>query len=262
MPLSNQLRRSLESGDIVFGATTTTRSPTMIDVFGEMDFDYVWIDHEHVGPASADGHNFEMITRAAMAAGIEPICRIESGDPSVIRKVLDAGIRTIAIPRVETFSDVRKAVEASRFSYDGGVGERGIGSSLASNWGNFEEGYTVHEDNNVIVGVMLENKTALENIDEIVQVPGLGFTWIGPADLSISLGHPLDFKHREVEDAINRFKSTCFECDVPIGINAPYVGGIEAAIDEGYQLITIGSDVGAVREVLGDALKRGRRILE
>lgn len=258
MTYHNDLRDQLDAGGTALGATSTTLSPTMIDVYGKLGLDYVWLDHEHIGPASADGPNFEWIARGAANAGIEPLVRVESGEGHVVRKVLDAGIRTIVIPRVETPDEVRTAVEASRFEYDGGPGERGFGTAPASDWGDRPADYIDHEDATVLVGVMLENESALENAEDILSVPGVGFGWIGPSDLSVSLGHPLDFDHSVVQDAIDSFRAAGRETGVPIGTSSGYAGGVEAAIDDGYRLVTIGSEVGAAREVLGAALERGR----
>jgi 2-dehydro-3-deoxyglucarate aldolase len=252
------LRESLESGDTVFGAAAATRSPAMIDVYGAMGFDYIWLDHEHIGPASSDGPNFESIARAAAAAGIEPLCRIESGRGDVVRKVLDAGVRSLVVPRVETAEDVRRAVEASRFSYGGGAGDRGVGTSLASDWGDRSGDYTTREDANVLVGVMLENAAALDNVHDILRVVGVGFGWIGPADLSVSLGHPLEYDHPEIEEAIETFRDAGADHGVPIGIDAGYAGGVEAAVDSGYRMVTVGSEISAARRVLGEALAVGQ----
>ena len=246
----------------MLGATATTLSPTMIDVYGKLGLDYVWLDHEHIGPASADGRNFEWIARVAETAGIEPLVRVESGDGHVVRKVLDAGIRSIVIPRVETVAEVRAAVEASRFMYDGAPGERGFGTALASDWGDRPDDYIAREDGTVLVGVMLENETALENAEAILSVPEVGFGWIGPSDLSVSLGHPLDFEQDAVRDAIASFLAAGEATGVPIGTSAGYAGGVEPAIEEGYRIVTLGSEVGAARAVLGEALETGRRLLD
>ena len=255
MTRQNDIRRALESGETVFGASATTLSPTMIDVYGNLGLDFVWLDHEHIGAASANAPNFEWVARGAANAGIEPLVRIESGEGHLIRKVLDAGIRSVVIPRVETADEVRAAAEASQFEFDGEPGERGVGTALTSDWGARPDDYTEREDETVLLGVMLENERALNNAEEILSVPAVGFGWIGPADLSVSLGHPLDFEHADVQDAIESFVTAGRETDVPIGTSAGYAGGIEKALDSGYRLLMLGSEVSATRDVLGEALQ-------
>lgn len=258
MTQQNAVRQALESGETVFGAAATTLSPTMIDVYGALGLDFVWLDHEHIGAASTDAPTFEWVARGAANAGIEPVVRIESGDGHLVRKILDAGIRSVVVPRVETADEVRAAVEATRFEYDGSPGERGIGTALTSDWGVRPDDYTEREDGTVLLGVMLENERALGNAEEILSVPEVGFGWIGPADLSVSLGHPLEFDHPAVQDAVESFVTAGRETDVPIGTGAGYAGGIERALDSGYRLLMLGSEVSAARDVLGEALRTAR----
>lgn len=262
MPYENLVRERIEAGETVFGASATTLSTAMIEVYADIGFDYVWLDHEHIGAASTDATNFEGLRRAADAADIEPVVRIESGEGPVIRKVLDAGIRTFVVPRVETADEVRQVVKAARFSYDGEPGDRGVGTCLASNWGNSAADYTQTEDEAVFPGVMLENRTALENVEEILSVPGLCWVQLGPADLSVSLGHPMEPDHPAVRDAIGQLFDAADAHDVPVGAVAGYEGGVEAAVEAGAEMVLVGGEVSAARQFLGDGLQRGLAAVE
>ena len=255
MTYDNAIADDLAAGGPVFGGKVTTMSPAMIEVFADAGLDYVWLDHEHIGAPASDSTTLERIRRTTAAAGIEPVVRIESGHDHEIRKVLDTGIRTFVVPRIETARDVEKAVEAARFEYEGEPGDRGVATSLANTWGNRPENYVEHEDDHVLPGVMLENESALDNIDEILSVPGLGFCQIGPSDLSVSLGHPLEQAHPEVRDAMETFFAAGQDHGVPIGVSRGYVGTIDAAIDMGASLVSIASDVGAVREAVATRLE-------
>lgn len=257
MTYQNHIRDRMESGEAVFGAGTVTLSPVMIEVFAELGYDYVWLDHEHIGAAASHAPNFETVRRTADAVDIEPVVRIESGEGPVIRKLLDTGIRTFVVPRVETADDVRRAVRAARFEFDGAPGERGVGTALVNNWGDRPSDYTEREDETVYPGIMIENATALENIDEIFSVPHLGFARIGPSDLSVSMGHPLEQDHPEVREAIETILAAGEDHDVPVGLSAGYVGGVEAAVEMGSVMVTLGSEVGAARQVLSERLETG-----
>jgi 2-dehydro-3-deoxyglucarate aldolase len=258
----NPIRERLAADEPIVGAGTITLSPAMIEVYADLGFDFIWIDDEHIGPASTDTPYFETIRRAATAAGIEPMVRIESGEGHVIRKVLDAGIRTFVVPRVETAAEVREAVAAARFTHDGDPGERGVGDSLANAWGNRPSDYAEREDESVCVGIMLENRSALEHVDKIFSVPELGFARIGPADLSTSLGHPLEFDHDAVTDAIREFLAAGERHDVPVGLNPGFLGDAEATLAAGSQILILGSEVGAARTVLGERLADARTAVE
>jgi len=102
MRVENGFRRALEAGETVLGASAATFSPTVIETLGAVGLDFVWLDFEHGGPSPWDATVFEELTRAAEAGDIELLVRLPKPDPPLVRKVLDAGVRTILIPRVET----------------------------------------------------------------------------------------------------------------------------------------------------------------
>ncbi|WP_058365017.1 HpcH/HpaI aldolase family protein [Haloparvum sedimenti] len=254
MNRENDLRRSVERGDPVFGASAATFSPAAVETFGALGLDFVWLDFEHAGPSPYDSTVFEDLTRAAEAADIELFVRLPSGDPPLVRKVLDAGVRTVLIPRVETAAEVREAVAAARFAVDGEPADRGIGVGRGSTWGADFADHAAREDAETFVGVMIENETAVENLDEILDVSGLGFAFLGPADLSVSVGHPMQKDHPEVEALVERAETAIAASDVSLaGIhNDP--DAIREAVDDGYRIVRMGGELSAARQVLSDRL--------
>ncbi|QLG61145.1 HpcH/HpaI aldolase family protein [Halorarum salinum] len=255
MNATNRLRRALERGDPVFGAGVATFSPTVIETFGDVGLDYAWLDLEHGGPSPYDSTAFEDLTRAADAAGIELLVRIPTPDPALVRKVLDAGVRTILVPRVETAEEVRRAVRASRFSYDGGVGDRGVGgASRTSRWGGEIDDHVEREDGEALVGVMIENERAVGNLESILSVPDLGFAFVGPADLSVSLGRPMEKGHPDVRDAAERTSEACLDAGVPVGCIRNDPAEARAAVEDGYRVLRVGGDLGPMRAELSRRL--------
>ncbi len=252
MQHDNSLRKILESGDVALGGQTVTHSPEVVEACGELGLDFVWVDFEHIGPAPHDAQIFENLVRAAEVSGTEILVRTPTSDPSLVRKVLDSSVRNLLIPRVETAKEVRSVVEASRFSYDGDVGERGIASSRASGWGSaLNDEYMNREDSNVSVGVMIENITAVGNLSEILSVEDLGFIMIGQADLSVSLGYPLDFEHTEVKSTIEEIREKSKAHDVPVGRVVSTTEDARRAIKNGAQMVRIsGGEISAVRDQL------------
>jgi 2-dehydro-3-deoxyglucarate aldolase len=170
----------------------------------------------------------------------------------VIGKVLDTGVRTVLVPRVETAAEVRRAVRACRFSYDGGVGERGVAHARASGWGADVD--PDREDGTVLVGTMLETRAAVENVEEILSVPELGFAYFGPGDLARTFGRPGEVDHPEVQDALETAREACLEAGVPAGISATDLDGAERAVEDGHRLVRVGDELSAVRQLLGDRL--------
>ncbi|WP_336023816.1 HpcH/HpaI aldolase family protein [Halobellus salinisoli] len=254
MEQHNSFRRAIESGDAVFGARSSTFSPTVIEIYGELGIDFVWLDFEHMGPSPWDSSVFEELTRAAEVGGTELFVRLPSGDPSLLRKVLDAGVRNLFIPRVDDAEEVREAVKATRFVYDGEPGERGMASGRSRTWGLGSDDYIETEDREVCLGVMIEKTTAVEELDEILSVPELGFVFIGPSDLSVQMGHPGDKTHPEVVAQIEEITEACHAADVPTGVIKTDPDAIESAVDDGHQIIRIGGDLASVKSVLSDRL--------
>lgn len=250
----NSLRNIVDVGDVAFGAETKTRSLATIETFGDVGLDFVWVDLEHTGPSPYDSDTLENFVRAAEISGTEIMVRLPSGEPDLIRKVLDAGIRNILIPRLETASQVKRVVTATRYEYEGQPGDRGVGTGRSSRWGYALDGYTASEDRSVMIGVMIENQSAIENIEEILAVPELGFIFIGPADLSVSLGVPLQMRSEPVMDAISTIREHATDAGVPVGRIANDIETIEESLEDGYSILRIGSELDAARVVLGNRL--------
>lgn len=256
----NAFRDGLADGDLQMGAGALSCSPTVVEALGRLGLDYVWIDLEHSGVSPTDSTALEGLARAADVAGTELLVRIPSPDPAVVRKVLDASVRNVVIPRVETAAEVRRAVEASRFVYDGDPGDRGAGLGRANYWGEDVTGgedvsvdYRRREDESVSVGVNVENITAVENLDDILSVPELGFVLLGHNDLSVSMGATPD--DDEVVAAIERYRETASSMGVPhgrsVGTNPDAVA---AAVADGYDFLLLGNEVAAARDVYGALL--------
>lgn len=247
---TNPLRTALENGDTVVGPIARTSSPAVIEVYGELDFDFVFVDFEHGNRSPLDSHHVEHLVRAGVIGEIEPLVRVPAARPPMIRKVLDTGTTTVLIPRVKTAEEVRKAVEASRYEYRGEPGERGFpGESQANLWGRNTEGYRQREDSNNLVGINIETAEAIQNLDEILSVPDLGFVLIGPGDLATSLGVASEGSDSELRKAMDRVQDACLSADVPVGTVATTPEEANEAIDQEYQLVLMGSEIRLIRSV-------------
>jgi 2-dehydro-3-deoxyglucarate aldolase len=256
MRTENGLRRALERDETVYGASCTTFSETVIETYGAIGLDFVWLDFEHGGPSPYDSTVLEDLTRAAEAADIELLVRIPKPEPALVRKVLDAGVRTILLPRIETADELRPAIEAAYFAYDDDAGDRGVGVGRSGEWAGYVDSFIGNEDEEILVGTMIENERAVENIDEILAVPHLGFAFVGLADLTMSMsdGDPLAKNPDAVERAVDRTLEACLEADVPAGRIHNDVDQARTAAEAGYQILRVGSDTGSIRATLGDRL--------
>nr|WP_284142589.1 2-keto-3-deoxy-L-rhamnonate aldolase [Escherichia coli] len=130
----------------------------------------------------------------------QPVIRPVEGSKPLIKQVLDIGAQTLLIPMVDTADQARQVVSATRYPP---YGERGVGASVAraARWGRIEN-YMAQVNDSLCLLVQVESKTALDNLDEILDVEGIDGVFIGPADLSASLGYPDNAGHPEVQRII------------------------------------------------------------
>jgi len=258
MASGNQFTDIGASDDVLLGAGTAIYAPKVVELFGDVGLDFAFLDLEHSGFSAWDSEQLEQFTRAADQADIDLLVRLPSGAadhyPPLIRKVLDTGVRNIIVPRVETAEEVNRAVKAANFHYDGGIGDRGMGAGRTNLWGGLGADYVEREDASTQVGVMIENTTAVDNLDEILSVPDLGFVFIGPADLSHSLGRPGEIAHETVQETIGEIEETVVSADVPLGSFVYDARDPGPTIDKGYQVLVAGFDANAIRETFGDIL--------
>ncbi|WP_436933524.1 HpcH/HpaI aldolase family protein [Halovenus marina] len=246
---ANSLVATVDAGAVALGLLDNTYSPTLVEFYGELGLDFVWIDLEHGGPDPWDGGTIEDLLRAAERTGVEPLIRLPGTDPTLVRKALDLGARSVFLPRVETATEVREAVRSARFRYEDGPGDRGLAAPRARRWGLADD-YVAREDEQTLVGATIETEAAVENIDDILAVPELGFVFIGPLDLSVALGHPNERDHPDVQAAVETVRSRAVAADVPVGGLGFGMEDVNEKAANGYQILHIGSTTGALQQTV------------
>jgi 2-dehydro-3-deoxyglucarate aldolase len=246
---TNGLRERLDAGGVALGILDNTYSPTLVEFYGDLGVDYVWIDLEHGGPDPWDATSMENLLRAAERSGVELLVRLPDTEPTLVRKALDIGVRSLFLPRVETATEVETAVRSARFRYEDEPGDRGLAAPRARRWGLASD-YIEREDAETLVGTTVETAAAVENIDAILDVPDLGFVFIGPLDLSVSLGHPGELDHPDVLAAVETVRSAAVEADVPVGGLGFGMDDVNEKAEDGYQLLNLGTTTGALQRTI------------
>jgi len=250
MPVTNAFRESLESGAPVFGARASSYAPSLIEVYGQLDLDFVRVDLERPGPSPWNSEYLETLAKTASLADVELLVRLPDSDPTTIRRVLDTGVRNLLIPRVETAEEVREAVEATQFSYDGGPGERSFSGWRATEYSTDVDPSAY--DESVCLGIMIETAAAVENAEEILSVPELGFLFMGPNDLSVQYGVPGERSAPKVTDAVDRVEQIAREEGVPLGAAGHDPETANDLLDDGYQVIRLLDEFDAIKTVFED----------
>ncbi|GAB2485727.1 4-hydroxy-2-oxoheptanedioate aldolase [Comamonas humi] len=207
-------------------------------------FDWLLIDGEH-GP----NDTLTVLPQLHAIAGYpgsHPIARIPMGHGHVgemlIKQYLDLGVQTLLVPMVDTAEQAAQIVRAARYPQDDGRGGiRGMAGSRASGWGR-RAGY-VHEANaQVCILVQAESRAALQNLDAIAQVEGVDGVFIGPADLSASMGHVGDAGHPEVQAAIEQAITHIRAAGKAAGILSSDEAQARRYLELGCSFVAVGMD--------------------
>jgi 4-hydroxy-2-oxoheptanedioate aldolase len=163
-------------------------------------FDWLVIDGEHA-PNDLNSIQSQLQTVAAYPAS-HSVCRVPIGETALIKQYLDLGAQTILVPMVDTAAQAAQLVQAMRYPQDDGHGGvRGMAGARASRWGHYPD-YVKRANEEVCLLVQVESREALKNLDAITATPGVDGVFIGPADLSASMGHVGNAAHPEVQAAI------------------------------------------------------------
>lgn len=195
--LSNPFKEGLRKGEVQIGLWLSSTTSYMAEIAATSGYDWLLIDGEHAPNTVQDlYHQLQAIAPYAS----QPVIRPVEGSKSLIKQMLDIGTQTLLIPMVDTAEQARQVVSATRYPP---LGERGVGASVAraARWGRIEN-YMAQANESLCLLVQVESKTALENLDAILDVEGIDGVFIGPADLSASLGYPDNAGHSEVQSII------------------------------------------------------------
>jgi 4-hydroxy-2-oxoheptanedioate aldolase len=193
------MKALIQSRRPALGCSLMFPSPQLVEMLGHAGFDWVLLDCEH---GSLSGADVEVMAMAADAVGITAIARPRSNTTADIQSVLDRGVAGVQIPHIDTAGDAVRAVAAVKFGPGAG---RGLAAGTRPDrWGLGAKMPDFVEQANAasLVCVQLESETAIANAGEILRVPGIDVFFIGPSDLSQSMGHPGNPKAPPVARAI------------------------------------------------------------
>lgn len=196
----NQVKAKLQAGEPALGAFCNIPSPETVEILGLLGFDFAIIDAEHGTPGVQD---VEHMVRAAEATNITPIVRIATKEPQDILRYLDTRASGAQIPMVNTGGEARAVVSAVKYPP---VGRRGLAGVRANGWGiplSLGE-YTTRANKETLVVVQIETAEAVAVAREIIETAGVDVVFLGPTDLSASLGYPGQTTHPRVLEVIER----------------------------------------------------------
>lgn len=233
----NKLRTSISEKGCAVGTFLGVSTPPIVEILGYTGMDFVVIDTEH-GPY--DTMPASDLIRAADSKGLSPIVRVAEVTHKEIQRAVDNGAEGIIIPCLRETEDFRKAVDLCKFPP---VGNRGFLKARGSGFGNEEwakgtlEEFMNNSNEKVLLLPQCETREALENIEEIVNIDGIDGIFIGPFDLSISMGMPGQFKAPEFLQAVTRVLNACKDAGKLCMIFSTTVEDAKGYMQEGFDAV-------------------------
>jgi 4-hydroxy-2-oxoheptanedioate aldolase len=229
MSPASTFRAQLVAREPLYGAWSSIPSPLSVRLLAAAGVDYVVVDLQHGG---ATEHDLPGLTSAIRLAGATPIGRVRHAHPADIGRALDLGCEGVIVPNVNSAAQAREAAGACRYPP---AGYRSGGGAMAGG-----EPFCI---------IMVESAQALAELDATLAVDGVDGIYVGPRDLSYSLGCELDPDDPVLKPALEQIRSAAAEAGKPVGIHASDGATARRYRGEGCNLITVASDAAAVSRV-------------
>jgi 4-hydroxy-2-oxoheptanedioate aldolase len=243
----NKLKKMLKEGKSAIGTFASMNSPDLVEIMGLTGFDFVIIDAEH-GPMDAE--TSMNLIRAAELHNMTPIVRVRENSETVILKHLDVGAHGIQVPQINSDEDAKLLVQRSKYSP---LGKRGVAMPRAADYGLYPiMDYFEKSNEQTMIIAHCENIISLENLEDIAKTSGVDVIFLGPFDMSQSMGIPGQVKHPRIEEAAQRVLEVCKKYDKIPGIFAVTAEDAKSRIEQGFRYVPIGMDC----TLIGAAFKK------
>lgn len=234
----NEFKHAIASGRLQIGLWSSLSSTIGAEIIGDAGFDWVLLDTEHSPNELTD---ILAQLQALAASPTTPIVRPAWNDSVLIKRLLDVGAQTLLLPYVQNAEEARRAVASTRYPP---AGMRGVtASGRASRYGRVRD-YLANAASEICVLVQVETREALGELEAIAAVPGVDGVFIGPSDLSASLGYIGQPGHAEVQAAIEDGIRRIARAGKAAGILTGNEAEARRYIEWGCTFVAVGSDIG------------------
>lgn len=254
---TNHVKEKLKRSELALGAWLSLPSVHTARIMARLDFDWLVIDMEHT--AQHPVLMSDMVGTIADAGTSAPIVRIPTNSVEWFKWVLDAGAWGVIVPMVNTREEAQRAVEWSKYppagtrSIGGAFGPYGFG---IANWPDYAR---VANDETLVI-VQIESAQGLQNVDEILSVPGIDVAFVGPNDLHAQLGLTPSTEGAEPEfvDALERIKASARKHSLALGIFSRDGEAAAERVRQGFQMISVTTDISSMIGAAGRNLRIAR----
>lgn len=230
------------------GTLLSLSAPQVAEIISDSGFDWVLIDMEH------SAISLESVQNALQIMGdkILKIIRVPGNDEIWIKRVLDTGCDGILVPMVNSAAEALKVIQYSKYPL---TGRRSVGLSRAHSFGPGFGDYVENANSDLVIMIQIEHIKGVENIDEILKVTGIDSVFIGPYDLSASLGLTGQLGHPDVKAAIQTIKDKCRQAGMPYGIFGMTAESLIPEVNDGCTFLLCGVDAAILVNSYKDLLK-------
>ena len=231
------MKERLAGGETLLGTFLAMGSPMSAEACGLAGFDWVLVDLEHGG-----GHESDMLAQllGATSAGVHALVRVESAERSRAARALDYGAEGVMVPQMPSAAAAREWIAHLHY---GPAGHRGVATNhRAARYGLDADALTRAAGRTVGI-VQIESMGAVEDSEEIAAIEGIDVLFVGPSDLSYSMGRFRQFDDPEFRAALERVVKAAEDAGKAAGIMVPGAEAIRAAADDGFRMIAVGTDI-------------------
>lgn len=249
MNKTDSLKLKLRNGELTIGSWITLGHPSIAEIMAKAGFDWLTVDMEH---SAITMHEAQQLIQVIDLSGCIPLVRVGANDANLIKRVMDAGAHGVIVPMVNTREDAEQAVGAVKYPPQG---FRGVGLARAQSYGTNFDGYRKWNETESIVIVQIEHIKAVENLEAILSVEGVDAFFVGPYDISSSLGVAGQFDHPKMISVLSEILDTAGRLKVIAGYHVvpPDTNQVIEKVKQGYRFLAYSTDF----LFLGDSCRTG-----
>ena len=239
--LARKIKEQMRRGEPSIGSWMSMAHPSIAEILAMAGYDWIVIETEHT---AIDVSEVLRLIIAIEQRGSVPLVRLAWNDPIQAKAVLDSGAAGVLVPMVNTKADAELAVSMTKYPP---LGSRGVGLARAQGYGINFDAYVTNANADTLLLVQIEHREAVENIEQILSVTGIDGVFIGPYDLSLSLGIPGSLNHPDILAAKQKVLSATRAHGLIAGMHfvqpQTAASDCQKAISEGYRFIALGTDI-------------------
>ena len=247
-----QLKNKFKKRDYLYGTWVNINNILIPEILAQANFDWICIDLEH---SSSDYNDVTSMIISSENSKVPAFIRVQENNESIIKRVLDIGASGIIVPNVMNKEEAKKAVEAIKYHPKG---TRGVGLFRAQKYGSNFAKYFKQNNNLTICILQIEHIKAVENFEEILKVNGVDCFFVGPYDLSSSMGIPGQFSNPKFKKVIKYLINLCKINKISIGIHSVSTNHLDAIKYKkmGFNVLALSIDTVMIKDMSIKLLKK------